>query len=164
MLCTVFEIKVLFCAPSGRTGSYSVHPAACPCTPIVYSHNNSLKKRAHTQPTAQKNVRPSTEMCAPGAVCTLNFEHCMYNIQYFGIRGERCAGVDLNFYHHRATSHHFVLARYVFHQYYYYHQETCFTLKYSQACFDLPIQLSERISYLTNEISLMVRICTSPSG
>ena len=53
-----------------------MHPAACPCTPLVYSHNIPLKKRAHTRHTAQKNVRPSTEMCAPGAVCTLNFEHC----------------------------------------------------------------------------------------
>ena len=84
---TVFEIKVLFCAPSGRTGSYNVHPAACPCTTLVYRHTNSLKKRAHTGRTAQKNVRPSTEMCAPGAVCTLNFEHCilcgMHKIQVF---------------------------------------------------------------------------------
>ena len=72
----VFEIKVLFCAPYGRTGSYNMHPAACSCTPLVYSHNISLKKRAHTGRTAQKNVRPSTEMCAPGAVCTLNFEQC----------------------------------------------------------------------------------------
>ena len=69
----VFEIKVLFCAPSGRTGSYNVHPAACP---PVHSYNISLKKRAHTGRTSQKNVRPTTEMCAPGAVCTLNFEHC----------------------------------------------------------------------------------------
>ena len=53
-----------------------MHPAACPCTPLVFSHNDSLKKRAHNGRTAQKNVRPSTEMCAPGAVCTLNFEHC----------------------------------------------------------------------------------------
>ena len=71
----MFEIKVIFCAPSGRTGSYIVHPDACPCTPLVYIHINSLKKRAHTGRTAQKNVRPSTEMCAPGAVCTLKFEH-----------------------------------------------------------------------------------------
>ena len=76
----MFEIKVLFCAPSGRTGSYNVHPAACPCTPLVYRHNNSLKKCAHTGRTAQKNVRPSTEMCAPGAVCTLNFEHCLHGL------------------------------------------------------------------------------------
>ena len=72
---TVFKIKVIFCAPSGRTGSYIVHPDACPCTPLVYIHINSLKKRAHIGRTAQKNVRPSMEMCAPGAVCTLNFEH-----------------------------------------------------------------------------------------
>ena len=76
----VFEIKLLFCAPSGRTGSYNVHPAACPCTPLVYSHNDSQKKRAHTGRTALKNVRLSTEMCAPGAVRTLNFEHCMHMI------------------------------------------------------------------------------------
>ena len=75
IMSTVFEIKLLFCAPSGRTGSYNVHPAACPCTPLVYSHNDSLKKRAHTGRTALKNVRPPTEMCAPGAVRTLNFEH-----------------------------------------------------------------------------------------
>ena len=43
---------------------------------IIMYHNNKLKKRAHTGRTSQKNVRPSTEMCAPGAGRTLNFEHC----------------------------------------------------------------------------------------
>ena len=93
---SVFEIKLLFCVPSGRTGSYNVHPAACPCTPLVYSHNNSLKKRAHTGRTAQKNVRPSTEMCALGAVCTLNFEHCQYMLHAKGLKKENPHNIRKN--------------------------------------------------------------------
>ena len=57
-----------------------MHPEACSCTPLVFSHNNKLKKRAHNGRTARKNVHPSTEMCAPGAGRTLNFEHCCFTI------------------------------------------------------------------------------------
>ena len=46
-------------------------------------------KHAHTGRTAQKNVRPSTEICAPGARRTLNFEgrilnfeHCYVNVKF----------------------------------------------------------------------------------
>ena len=35
-----------------------------------------MKKCAHIGRTRPKNVRPAAEMCAPGAECTLNFEHC----------------------------------------------------------------------------------------
>ena len=34
-----------------------------------------MKKCAHIGRTRPKNVRPAAEMCAPGAECTLNFEH-----------------------------------------------------------------------------------------
>ena len=82
---TVFEIKVIFSAPSGCKGSKNVRPAACPCTPLIYSNNKSLKKRAHTGRTSQKNVHPPAEMCAPGAGRTLNFEHCVHYICYINV-------------------------------------------------------------------------------
>ena len=46
------------------------------CTPLVYSYNNWVKICAHIGRTRPKNVRPVAEMCAPGAECTINFEHC----------------------------------------------------------------------------------------
>ena len=68
-----------------------MHPAACSCTPLVFSHNNKLKKRAHTGCTAQKNVRPSTEMCAPATdtlICIYMYIYiyiCIYVYTYIYI-------------------------------------------------------------------------------
>ena len=66
--------------------------AARPCTPLIYSSNKSLKKRAHDGRTAQKNVRPSTEMCASGAPLISNTE----NIWEGG--GGGVSNVHFNFY------------------------------------------------------------------
>ena len=50
----VFEIKVLFCAPLGCIHIETVRPGF----------------------SLSENVRPVAKMCAPGADCTVNFEHC----------------------------------------------------------------------------------------
>ena len=53
----------------------TMRPGFFPCTPLVYSYDNQVKKCAHIGRTCPKNVRPSVKMCAPGAECTVNFEH-----------------------------------------------------------------------------------------
>ena len=45
---SVSEIKVLFGAPTGCTSPKTVRPGISPCTLIVCSYNNWLKKRAHS--------------------------------------------------------------------------------------------------------------------
>ena len=43
-----------------------------------------MKKCAHIGRTRPKNVRPAAEMCAPGAECTVNFEHCYcINVEHY---------------------------------------------------------------------------------
>ena len=76
----VFEIKALFCAPLGCTHIDTVRPEIFLCTPLVYWNENRVKKCAHIGRTRPKNVRPAAEMCAPGAECTLNFEHCFLSL------------------------------------------------------------------------------------
>ena len=71
------KLKVIFCELFGRTQIETVHPGFCLCTPLVYSNNNWMNKCAHIGRTRPKNVRPAAEMCASGAECTLNFEHCV---------------------------------------------------------------------------------------
>ena len=75
---SVFEIKVLFCAPLGCIRIKTVRPGIFLGTPLVYCNENWVKKCAHIGRTRPKNVRPAAEMCAPGAECTLNFQHCPY--------------------------------------------------------------------------------------
>ena len=55
-----------------------MHPGIFLCTPLIYSYDKWVKKRAHIGRTCPKNVCPASEMCAPGAECTVNFEHCTY--------------------------------------------------------------------------------------
>ena len=73
---TVLEIKVLFCAPLGCIHIETVCPEFSLCTPLVYCIYNRVNKCAHVGRTCPKNVRPAAKMCAPGAECTVNFEHC----------------------------------------------------------------------------------------
>ena len=49
------------------------------CTPLIYSNDNWMGKCAHIGRTRPKNVRLAAEMCAPGAECTVYFEHCYDN-------------------------------------------------------------------------------------
>ena len=77
MCISVFEIKVLFHAPAGCIHIETVRPGLFLCTPLVYYNDNGVKKCAHIGRTRPKNVRPATEMYAPGAECTINFEHCI---------------------------------------------------------------------------------------
>ena len=77
---SVSEIKLLFCALTGCTSHKTVHPEIAPCTLPIYSNDKWLKKRAHTGCTTPKIVHPAVEMCTPGAGCTLNFGHCLYDI------------------------------------------------------------------------------------
>ena len=75
-----------------------MHPGIFLCTPLVYSHDNWVKKRAHIGRTCAKNVRPALEMCAPGAECTVNFEHCLYtsNLLTLGSHPEAWALLQLH--------------------------------------------------------------------
>ena len=72
----MFEIKVLFCAFLGCTHIETVRQGIFLCTPLVYCNENECKT-AHMGRTRPFNVRPAAEMCAPGAACILNFEHCL---------------------------------------------------------------------------------------
>ena len=82
----VFEIKVLFCAPLGCIHIETVRPGFSLCTPLVYYNCNWVNKCAHVGRTRPKNVRPAAKMCAPGAECTVNFEHCL-GFTFLGIGG-----------------------------------------------------------------------------
>ena len=73
----MFEIKLLFWALLGCINFETMHPEIFLCTPLVYSYDNWVKKRAHIGRTCAKNVRPAAKMCAPGAECIVNFEHCV---------------------------------------------------------------------------------------
>ena len=44
--------------------------------PPILRDYKELKNRAHSGRTVPKIVRPTAGLCAPGAECTLNFEHC----------------------------------------------------------------------------------------
>ena len=72
----VFETYLLFRAPLGCIHFETMRPGILLCTPLVYSYAIWVKKRAHIRRTCAKNVRPVAKMCAPGAECTVNFEHC----------------------------------------------------------------------------------------
>ena len=72
---SVFEINLLFCAPLGCIHLETMQTRIFLCTPLVYSYDYCVKKCTHIGRTCPKNVRPAVQMCAPGAVCTVNFEH-----------------------------------------------------------------------------------------
>ena len=80
---TVFEINLFWGAPLGCIHLETVRPGIFLCTPLTYSYDNCLKKRAHTWRTCPKNVRPAAETCAPSAECTLN--HCSILLYLTGI-------------------------------------------------------------------------------
>ena len=71
----VFKIKVFICAPLGRTGPQTVRLGGSQFTPQCIYIVTDLKKRAPIRLTVPKIVRPTAELYAPGAVCTVNFEH-----------------------------------------------------------------------------------------
>ena len=79
----VFEIKVLFCAPLGCIHIETVRPGISSCTPLVYCNYKRVNKCSHIGRTCPKNVRPVAKMCAPGAECTVNFEHCIVRVLWF---------------------------------------------------------------------------------
>ena len=68
-------LEIILCAtrvhsPENHAlGSILVHP------PIL-RYYKELKNRAQSGRTVPKIVRPTAGLCAPGAECTLNFEHC----------------------------------------------------------------------------------------
>ena len=92
--CAVFETEGIFYAPLGCRQIENVRQRLYLCTPLVYSNDYWLKKCGHIRRTRPKNVRPAAEMCAPGAECTLNFEHCMCNVS--GHTGLTCVLGVLN--------------------------------------------------------------------
>ena len=95
----LFEIKVLFCAPLGCTHIETLHPGIFLCTPLVeYCNENWVKKCAHIGRTRPKNVHLAVEICAPGAECTLNFEHCEI-IQYSGFLQIDYTTIALHYFH-----------------------------------------------------------------
>ena len=44
--------------------------------PSIFLYCNRVKKHVHIGRTVPKIVCLTTELCTPGAVCTINFEHC----------------------------------------------------------------------------------------
>ena len=78
-MISVFEINLLFWALLGCIHFETMHPENFLCIPLVYNYDKWVKKRAHIGRTCAKNVRPAAETCAPGAECTVNFEHWIYN-------------------------------------------------------------------------------------
>ena len=72
---SVLEINLLFWAPLGCINFETMYPGIFLCTPLVYSYDNLVKKRAHIERTCAKNVCPAAKMCVPGAECTVNFVH-----------------------------------------------------------------------------------------
>ena len=82
---SVSEIKVLFGAHTGCTSPKIVHPGIFPCTLLICSYNNWLKKRAHAGCSPPKIVHPAVKTCTPSAGCTLNFGHCIY-IYIYSVR------------------------------------------------------------------------------
>ena len=68
---TVFEIKVLFCAPAGCKDPKMVHPATCLCVIHYIYLLKSREKHAHTGCTGLNSMHPATKMCTQGAGCPL---------------------------------------------------------------------------------------------
>ena len=52
-------------------------PEIFPVHTPMYMYYNRLKKRAHIRRTEPEIVRPTAELCASGAECTVSFEHCV---------------------------------------------------------------------------------------
>ena len=63
------------------------------CTPLIYSNDNWVGKRAHIGHTRPKNVRPAAEICAPDAKCTVNFEHLADSVTARGQPRTRAASM-----------------------------------------------------------------------
>ena len=76
---SVFEIKIIICAPLGPKCAPEIVPVHSP----MHMYYKKLKKCAHIGRTVPKMVCPMTELCTPGAGCTVNFEHCMSNTSYY---------------------------------------------------------------------------------
>ena len=83
----MFEIKVLYCAHAGCTGSQNCAPGGLSMGSSLYKGINRLEKNMHTPGAqVQKSVHPADIMCTQGAGCTLNFEHwpdVMFDAQGF---------------------------------------------------------------------------------